>query len=113
VIQGELTEGHARALLSVTDDAELQRLAEKVVRGRLNVRQTEQLTRQANGKPKKNGEAEAPKEKSASVRDLERRLSNALGTKCEVRDQGGKGEIAVLYASLDHLDAVLDKLLKP
>jgi hypothetical protein len=30
-----------------------------------------------------------------------------------VRDQGGKGEIAVLYASLDHLDAVLDKLLKP
>jgi len=114
VIRGELTEGHARALLAVPDDAELQRLAEKVVRGRLNVRRTEQLARQASGRDKKNGEgSKVPAEKSASVRDLERRLSNALGTRCEVRDQGGKGEIAVHYASLDHLDAVLDKLLRP
>ncbi|MGZ3424960.1 MAG: ParB/RepB/Spo0J family partition protein, partial [Polyangiales bacterium] len=53
-----------------------------------------------------------PEAKSASVRDLERRLSIALGTKCEVRDQGGKGELAVFYASLDALDAILDKIIK-
>ncbi|MGZ3422657.1 MAG: ParB/RepB/Spo0J family partition protein [Polyangiales bacterium] len=46
VVRGELTEGHARALLQVHDDAELQKLADKVVRGRLSVRQTEQLARQ-------------------------------------------------------------------
>ena len=111
VVQGELSEGHARALLSVTDDAELLKLAEKVVRGRLSVRQTEQLTRAK--KTKAAGEAGAdPSAKSASVRDLERRLTHALGTRCEVRDVGGKGEIAVQYASLDHLDALLEKLLR-
>lgn len=111
VIRGELTEGHARALLQVGDDAELQKLADRVVRGRLSVRQTEQLARQAKagGKP---GVEAGPAQKSASVRDLERRLSIALGTRCEVRDQGGKGEVAIHYASLDALDEVLNKILK-
>jgi len=111
VIRGELTEGHARALLQVGDDEELHKLAEKVVRGRLSVRQTEQLARQTKESNKPSAET-APAQKSASVRDLERRLSIALGTKCEVRDLGGKGEIAVHYASLDALDAVLDKIMK-
>lgn len=112
VVQGELSEGHARALLSIADEAEMAKVADKVVRGRLSVRQAEQLakaTRQgaAGSKPG----AEAP-QKSSSVRDLERRLSQALGTRCEVRDQGNKGEIAIHYATLDVLDGVLDKLLK-
>jgi ParB family chromosome partitioning protein len=46
------------------------------------------------------------------VRDLELRLSRALGTKVEVRDQGNKGEIALPYADLDALDRLLSKLLK-
>ena len=113
VIRGELSEGHARALLAVTDDAELAKLAEKVVRGRLNVRQTEQLARATKAPRGSDGAAAATAAgKSASVRDLERRLTAALGTRCEVRDQGGKGEIAVHYASLDQLDGILDKLLK-
>jgi len=107
VIKGELTEGHARALLSIPDEAEMARVAEKVVRGRLSVRQAEQLAKAAKGgKP-----AAEPTPKSASVKDLERRLSQALGTRCEVRDQGNKGEIAIHYATLDVLDGVLDKLL--
>jgi len=107
VVKGELSEGHARALLAVPDDDELARLADKVVRGRLSVRQTEQLARAS--KQKSSG-APAPTGKSASVRDLERRLTIQLGTRCEVRDDGGKGEIAVSYATLDQLDAVLDKI---
>lgn len=110
VIRGELTEGHARALLQVGDDGELQKLADKVVRGRLSVRQTEQLARASKGSGKP--AADTPQQKSASVRDLERRLSLALGTRCEVRDQGGKGEVAIHYASLDALDEVLNKILK-
>jgi ParB family chromosome partitioning protein len=112
VIRGELTEGHARALLQVGDDDELQKLADKVVRGRLSVRQTEQLARQVKGGNNKPSAETAPAQKSASVRDLERRLSIALGTKCEVRDLGGKGEIAVHYASLDALDEILNKIMK-
>ena len=45
------------------------------------------------------------------MRDLEARLTRALGTKVEVRDRGNKGEVAIPYADLDALDRILDKLL--
>jgi ParB family chromosome partitioning protein len=107
IVSGELSEGHARALLGA-DPARIDSLAEKVVRGKLSVRATEALVRGA----KKNG-ASAPKtrDKSASLRDLESRLSRALATPVEVRDQGNHGEIAIPYADLDALDRLLDKLL--
>lgn len=112
VVSGELSEGHARALLGSPDDATLAKIAEKVVRGRLSVRQTEQLVRAAktSGDGKKGGKDGAAG-KSASVRDLEGRLERRLGTKCEVRDREGAGEIVVKYGSLDELDRLLELLL--
>ncbi len=41
------------------------------------------------------------------MRDLEARLQRRLGTKVEVRDKDGKGELSIAYASLDELDRVL------
>ena len=111
LVQGELTEGHARALLGVPDAAKMNDLAEKVVRGRLSVRQTEELVRgakkKAAGGETKGGAAAKP----ASVRDLEKRLERKLGARCEVRDRDGKGEIVVRYGDLDELDRILDLLL--
>lgn len=111
VVNGELSEGHARALLGAPDDATLAALAEKVVRGHLSVRQTEELVRAA--KAGKTGTKTGDKSagKSVSVRDLETRLERRLGTKIDVRDKDGKGEIVVKYASLDDLDRILDILL--
>jgi ParB family transcriptional regulator, chromosome partitioning protein len=109
VIEGELSEGHARALLGAPDDATLAALAERVLKGRLNVRQTEALVRSAkkpSGKGKTGGAGRG--DKSASVRDLELRLERKLGTRCEVRDKDGKGEIVVKYSSFDELDRILD-----
>ena len=112
IISGELSEGHARALLGAGEAQKIEELAEKVLRGRLSVRATEALVRAAQSKSKpKTANGAATTEKSAGIRDLETRLSRALGTKIEVRDQGNKGEIAIPYADLDHLDRVLAKLL--
>jgi ParB family transcriptional regulator, chromosome partitioning protein len=113
VVLGELSEGHARALLGAADDKQLSDLAEKVVRGRLSVRQTEALVRSSkDGKatPGTRGAA-AGKDKPANVRDLEARLTKRLGTKVEVREKDGKGEILIKYASWDELDRLLDVLL--
>ncbi len=112
VVTGELSEGHARALLGAPDQKTLVQLAEKVVRGHLNVRQTEELIRATKqDKPTtQKGPGVAPT-KSASVRDLESRLARHLGTRCEVLDQQGKGKIIVHYGSLDDLDRLLDILL--
>jgi ParB family transcriptional regulator, chromosome partitioning protein len=110
VIAGELSEGHARALLGAPDDATLANLAERVLRARLNVRQTEALVRSAK-KPGKKADAPARGDKSPSVRDLELRLERKLGTRCEVRDKEGKGELIVKYSSFDELDRILEILL--
>jgi ParB family chromosome partitioning protein len=110
VIAGELSEGHARALLGAGDGPTIEELAERVLRGRLSVRATEALVRARAKKRAANGSG-THVEKSTSVRDLEARLTRALGTRVEVRDRGKRGEIAIPYADLDALDRILAKLL--
>jgi ParB family chromosome partitioning protein len=115
VVVGELSEGHARALLGAHDAKLIAELAEKVVRGRLSVRATEALVRSAAKKAdaaKTGKDDAAAAQKSANVRDLEAKLTRALGTKVEVRDRGGRGEIAIPYADWDALDRLLDRMLR-
>ncbi len=111
VVMGELSEGHARALLGAPDDKLLSDLAEKVVRGRLSVRQTEAMVRSAKDGKTTPGARGGGKEKPANVRDLEARLTKRLGTKVEVNEREGKGEITIKYASWDELDRLLDLIL--
>ncbi|MFO0555555.1 MAG: ParB/RepB/Spo0J family partition protein [Polyangiaceae bacterium] len=115
VISRELSEGHARALLGAPDEGSLADLAEKTVRGKLPVRKVEQLVRDVrkkNAPAKPDAEEKAAKEKakSAAVRDLELRLARRMGTRVEVRDRDGSGELAIHYGSLDELDRLLAQL---
>lgn len=113
VVSGELTEGHARALLGAPDEKSLEELSDKVLRGKLSVRATEELVRKARAKKQgeKPGEKAAAAAKSAGIKDLEGRLTRALGTVVEVRDRGNQGEIVIPYKDLDALDRLLDKIL--
>lgn len=111
VVEGQLSEGHARALLGAPDERALGQLADKVLRGRLSVRQTENLVRAAKSKSGGKGTAGGKQTKSASVRDLEARLERKLGARCEVVDKEGKGQLIVRYGSWDELDRILDLIL--
>lgn len=108
VVSGELSEGHGRALLSIEDPKRMTELAQKVILGRLSVRQTEELVRGAKASAAGGGKG---KTKSPSVRDLEKRLERKLGARCEVKDKAGKGEILIRYSSLDELDRLLELIL--
>jgi ParB family chromosome partitioning protein len=112
VMEGALSEGHARALLGAGDGPTIEELAERVLRARLSVRATEALAR---NHAAKKGDASRPdgaaSDKSPAVRDLEAKLTRALGTKVQVRDRGNKGEVAIPYADLDALDRLIEKLL--
>jgi ParB family chromosome partitioning protein len=112
VVNGELSEGHARALLGAPNDEVLTDLADKVVKGHLSVRQTESLVRGTKAKAGADGAKGAPKAKSANVRDIEGRLEKRLGTRVELRDRDGAGEIVLKYTSWDELDRLLEDLLK-
>jgi ParB family chromosome partitioning protein len=110
VEDGKLSMGHARALLGLDDAAALETAARAVVTRGLSVRATEALVR-------KHAEAERPapaaKAKSASVRDLENRLTQSLGAQCAVAEdtRGKGGRIEIRYADLDDLDRLLARLL--
>ena len=112
VISGQLSEGHARALLGAPSEAALVNLSQRVINGKLSVRQTEEAVRalksNAPGKGKKGKNAK----KSVSTRDLETRLSRHLGSRCEVQDRDGKGALKIHYADLDDLDRILDVILR-
>jgi ParB family chromosome partitioning protein len=105
VIARELTEGHARALLAAPNDKVMAEIADKTARGRLPVRRVEELVRAASGKQaerRPRGEQASP-----GIRDLEARLMRRLGSRVQVRDSGGHGELAIAYGSLDELDRLL------
>ena len=110
-----LTMGHARALLGLDSAEAIEIAARKVVAKGLSVRSTEELVKKSRDpegtRPRP---APAPAErKSASVRDLEERLTRSLGGPVTItEDQPGKaGRIEIRYLDLDHLDRLLDKLL--
>ncbi|HZS38144.1 MAG TPA: ParB/RepB/Spo0J family partition protein [Polyangia bacterium] len=111
VASGELSMGHARALLGIDNTAALERAAARVMSRQLSVRQTEELVRrERNGAPAK----KAPPAPSASVKDLEQRLERALGTKVRLAQKSQQaGAVVIDYHSLDQLDGLLEKLLGP
>jgi ParB family chromosome partitioning protein len=112
VIGRELSEGHARALLGAPSDKAMSDIADKTVRGKLPVRKVEQLVRTAKARESgvpaaEDAGAKGKPATSPAIRDLEARLRRRLGTRVEVRDDGGRGELVVAYGSLDELDRVL------
>lgn len=107
VENGELTEGHGRAILSAPDTASMERMARKAVELKWSVRETE---RQARSKAP-GGSLATPAKKSANIRDLERRLGHSLGTTVVVRDRHGKGRLEVAFASYEELDRIIVRLL--
>jgi ParB family transcriptional regulator, chromosome partitioning protein len=113
VTEGRLQMGHARALLGLESTDAIERLARRVVARELSVRQVEALVkRERDGKTEH--APEAPAKPSSSARALGERLSRALGTRVRVVEAGpGKGHLEVAYHSLDQLDAVLARILRP
>lgn len=111
VIGGEISAGHARALIGVP---QAERIAREVVKQGLNVRQTEKLI-SASRSPAKPAPAAKPPEppKDANTLALERDLSNLLGLKVSIGFRGGSGELIIHYQTLDQLDDVLRRLKKP
>ncbi|MFI5290526.1 MAG: ParB/RepB/Spo0J family partition protein, partial [Polyangia bacterium] len=110
VASGELSMGHARALLGIGDDAAaIERAALRVVGKGLSVRQTEELVRRERNGTRARPTAATP---SASVRDLQLRLERALGTRVRLSQKSAQaGTIEIDYATLDQLDGLLEKLL--
>lgn len=109
----DMSEGHARALLSLENEEEMLQAADQVIVKGLNVRQTEQLVRNlltaAQEKPAKKENRE-DRQRKLSIKSVEDRISKSVGTKVRLRDKDGKGEIRIPYKDLDELDRLIELL---
>jgi ParB family chromosome partitioning protein len=99
---GELSAGHARALLAAPDPAAL---AVEVLRRGLNVRATERLVQRRAAVP-----FTKPRRRDADTMALERELGAALGLRVTLKPKQRGGSVTLHYATLDQLDRVLSLL---
>ncbi|WP_422371963.1 ParB/RepB/Spo0J family partition protein [Hoeflea sp.] len=103
---GELSAGHARAIVSTSDPAALAR---RIVEGGLSVRDAEKLAQKDAEQSSQPGGLETKSGHSANTKDadtvaLERSLSDVLGLKVQLAHKGQGGQMRIDYKSLEQLD---------
>jgi len=115
---GQISEGHGRALLSITDPNLRHAVFKKILEGKLSVREAEAMAKQVEaGEP---SAADEPKDKKkappkpADLRALEETLQRDLGTKVVIRSKKNpsKGTIILHYFSFDDFERIVNVLKK-
>jgi len=107
---GQLSMGHARAILSLPTDDLRRRLANRAMAGRLSVREVERLVRRyITGSDKSLRPLPV---KPPHIIDLENRLTSQLGTKVsiETRKNGNRGKIIIEFYSIDDFDRITEQI---
>lgn len=108
LLEGRISEGHARALLTLpTPQAQIAALQTILEKG-LSVRQTEELTRTLIGHKTSSKPRSAP---SPEITSLEERLRQKLGTKVRLRHGRKGGSLTIHFYSEEELDALIQTLL--
>ena len=115
VASGELSAGHARALLGCTDRALQEQLAETAVSDGLNVRQVEEQVRVlgvvAEDTPLPEPAQTIGRTRPAAVLELEELLGDHLATRVRASSGSGKGRLTIEYADLDDLNRIYRAML--
>jgi ParB family chromosome partitioning protein len=111
VESGELSFGHARALLAFEHAEEMEKAAQRVFALSLSVRQTESYVQgllHPERKEKKEPKPEPPID--PNVREAQDRLQRALGLRVTIEDRNGRGKVIIEYARLEDFDTLLEQL---
>jgi ParB family chromosome partitioning protein len=106
LLQGDISMGHARAVLTAPDPAAL---AQEVIAKGLSVRQTEARAKAAKKGPRELVLTEN-RRVDADIAALERQLGDMIGLKVQVANKGQGGIVSLHYSSLDQLDMICQRL---
>jgi len=110
VASGRLAMGHARALLSLGDEADQRRLAHDIVSRSLSVRETEAAVKKIVEAAAAPREAAPPKQVDVHTRAAEDRLKLLFGTRVRIVRSGARGRIEIDFTSEDELIRIYDQL---
>ena len=110
LMQGEISEGHARALLSLSSAVDQLAVLNEIKAHDLNVRQTEELIRRLNS-PKTTEKKTQRDQRWQGAKEYESRLREALGTKVALMRSRKGGRIIIEFYSEEELEAIYEKLI--
>jgi ParB family chromosome partitioning protein len=122
VVEGKLSEGHSRALLSLGSESQMIQMAQRIIEGALSVRDTEGVVRSsaeaqtapstasAGSTGAKSGPGSAEPQKSADLKALENEFREIFGTKVIIKGNDTRGMIELFYAGSDSLDRLVHLL---
>ncbi len=117
LIDGEITAGHARALLALPDAESMSIVLERITSNGLNVRQTEEMVKVLlQPAPQAREERASEKQKAtpdAYLQDLEGQFRNALGTRVNLnRNRDGSGRLVVHFYNDDDLQSLYERFVE-
>ncbi|MEM9398905.1 MAG: ParB/RepB/Spo0J family partition protein [Verrucomicrobiota bacterium] len=115
VAHSQLSVGHAKALLALTNKGDQMALAREIIAKSLSVRETERLIKSLSEQAsKKNASAKRQTGQKSGLsvewQDMENRLQRALGTKVKIVGSVARGRMEIEYYSEDDLERLLDQL---
>lgn len=113
VAAGVLSQGHARALLSLSDDARMEALATRIVAEGLSVRSVEEIV--ALGEQPTRVRSRRPRQTSSDpdLQDVADSLADRLDTRVQVTMGKSKGRVAIEFAGREDLERILEVLAGP
>lgn len=106
LIDGSITSGHARAILSVEDTLLQSAMLKRIIDDGLSVRQAEALSKQITKKaPQKKPSLSAAQ--LSAIDEMENKLSSSFGTKVKITSNGKKGKIEIEYFGNDDFERIV------
>ncbi|WP_342772596.1 ParB/RepB/Spo0J family partition protein [Arthrobacter crusticola] len=114
VAAGVLSAGHARALLGLADQADMEKLAQRIVAEGLSVRSTEEIVAMSDGL-RRQAKPTAPRNAARHERldYLATSLSDRLDTSVKITLGARKGKVSIEFASVDDLNRIMTVLAPP
>ena len=107
LLSGEISAGHARALLALASRQDQDQLAQRIVKEGLSVREVETIVRQGSSVQMTK---QTKRPKSAAVLEAEQQLSEYLNTTVVVSSSGKKGKITIEFADIDDLSRIFSAI---
>ena len=119
ILESKITEGHARAILSLNDENEREEFAKEIIEKGYSVRECERIVKERKNNNtnennnQENSEINKDNKKDPNIKKLENDLEKIFSTKVNVIDKNGKeGKIVIEYYSSDDLSRIMDMLEK-
>src|SRR5829696_4571966 len=111
VKEGQLSTGHARTLLAITNPDLQRRIARQIIDNGLSVRATEHLVHKAT-EPKASQPRPAPRVEDPNVKAAETKLRRALGTQVKILQAAdGRGKVEISFFNTQELDRIYNLLM--